>query len=218
MELGRVIDNLKDVLSYELGNKRVYDKDVAHALGISKESLSHLKKRNSVPYEAIVYFCAKRSLSINWILFDQVPKSLEEKTEKFARIKYFKELHTSAGGGAWNDEEGFEYMYIDYEGLNTLSHLKEEYLHAINVIGDSMEPTLRDKEIVVCDVTCKEIIDGNIYIINTPNSGLLIKRLTCRDEKLSIMSDNPQYLDEVVNICHENIHVLGRVLGTLAEA
>ncbi len=218
MELGRVIDNLKDVLSYELGNKRVYDKDVAYALGISKESLSHLKKRNSVPYEAIVYFCAKRSLSINWILFDQVPKSLEEKTEKFARIKYFKELHTSAGGGAWNDEEGFEYMYIDYEGLNTLSHLKEEYLHAINVIGDSMEPTLRDKEIVVCDVTCKEIIDGNIYIINTPNSGLLIKRLTCRDEKLSIMSDNPQYLDEVVNICHENIHVLGRVLGTLAEA
>ena len=218
MELGRVIDNLKDVLSYELGNKRVYDKDVAHALGISKESLSHLKKRNSVPYEAIVYFCAKRSLSINCILFDQVPKSLEEKTEKFARIKYFKELHTSAGGGAWNDEEGFEYMYIDYEGLNTLSHLKEEYLHAINVIGDSMEPTLRDKEIVVCDVTCKEIIDGNIYIINTPNSGLLIKRLTCRDEKLSIMSDNPQYLDEVVNICHENIHVLGRVLGTLAEA
>ena len=217
MELGRVIDNLKDVLSYELGNKRVYDKDVAHALGISKENLSHLKKRNSVPYEAIVYFCAKRSLSINWILFDQVPKSLEEKTEKFARIKYFKELHTSAGGGAWNDEEGFEYMYIDYEGLNILSHLKEEYLHAINVIGDSMEPTLRDKEIVVCDVTCKEIIDGNIYIINTPNSGLLIKRLTCRDEKLSIMSDNPQYLDEVVNICHENIHVLGRVLGTLAE-
>ncbi len=218
MELGHIIDNLKDVLSYELGNKRVYDKDVAHALGISKESLSHLKKRNSVPYEAIVYFCAKRSLSINWILFDQVPKSLEEKTEKFARIKYFKELHTSAGGGAWNDEEGFEYMYIDYEGLNTLSHLKEEYLHAINVIGDSMEPTLRDKEIVVCDVTCKEIIDGNIYIINTPNSGLLIKRLTCRDEKLSIMSDNPQYLDEVVNICHENIHVLGRVLGTLVEA
>jgi len=218
MELGRVIDNLKDVLSYELGNKRVYDKDVAHALGISKESLSHLKKRNSIPYEAIVYFCAKRSLSINWILFDQVPKSLEEKTEKFARIKYFKELHTSAGGGAWNDEEGFEYMYIDYEGLNTLSHLKEEYLHAINVIGDSMEPTLRDKEIVICDVTCKEIIDGNIYIINTPNSGLLIKRLTCRDEKLSIMSDNPQYLDEVVNICHENIHVLGRVLGTLDEA
>ena len=218
MELGRVIDNLKDVLSYELGNKRVYDKDVAYALGISKESLSHLKKRNSVPYEAIVYFCAKRSLSINWILFDQVPKSLEEKTEKFARIKYFKELHTSAGGGAWNDEEGFEYMYIDYEGLNTLSHLKEEYLHAINVIGDSMEPTLRDKEIVVCDVTCKEIIDGNIYIINTPNSGLLIKRLTCRDEKLSIMSDNPQYLDEVVNICHENIHVLGRVLGTFVEA
>ncbi len=218
MQIHRVLENLKDVLSVELGEKKVFDKDVAKALGISKESLSHLKRRNAIPYEAIVYFCAKRAISINWILFDQLPKSLEEKTERFARIKYFKELHTSAGGGAWNDAEGFEYMYIHYEGLNSFSHVKEASLHAINVIGDSMEPTLKDKEIVVCDVTCKEIIDGNIYIINTPNSGLLIKRLTCRDEKLSIMSDNPQYLDEVVNICHENIHVLGRVLGTLVEA
>ena len=62
MELGHVIDNLKDVLSVELGNKKVFDKDVAKALGISKESLSHLKRRNAIPYEAIVYFCAKRAI------------------------------------------------------------------------------------------------------------------------------------------------------------
>jgi len=217
MEMVRILDNLKDVLSQELGEKKVFDKDVAQALGISRQSLAQLKRRNAIPYEAIVYFCAKRSVSINWILFDQLPPSLEEKTEKFARIKYFKELHTSAGGGAWNEEEGFEYLYINDEGLKSLSPFQLEHLHAINVIGDSMEPTLSDKEIVVCDMTCQEIMDGNIYIINTPNSGLLIKRLTCRDEKLSILSDNPQYLDEVVNISHENIHVLGRVLGTLVE-
>ena len=58
MELGHVIDNLKDVLSLELGNKRVFDKDVAYALGLSRESFSHLKRRNSIPYEAIVFFCA----------------------------------------------------------------------------------------------------------------------------------------------------------------
>ena len=119
------------------------------------ESLSHLKRRNAIPYEAIVYFCAKRAISINWILFDQLPSFLKEKTERFARIKYFKELHTSAGGGAWNEEEGFEYLNVYYEHLNSFSQIKEEYLHAINVIGDSMEPTLKDKEIVVCDVNCQ---------------------------------------------------------------
>ena len=217
MEMQRVLENLKDVLSVELGEKKVFDKDVAKALGISRESLSHLKARNAIPYEAIVYFCAKRAISINWILFEQLPSMLEEKTERFARIKYFKELHTSAGGGAWNEEEGFEYLYIHYEGLNSFSQIKEEYLHAINVIGDSMEPTLRDKEIVVCDVSTGELINGHIYIINTPNSGLLIKRLSSEGEYLDILSDNPLYPTQRLSLHQEEIQILGRVLGVVVE-
>jgi len=181
------------------------------------ESLSHLKRRNAIPYEAIVYFCAKRAISINWILFDQLPSFLEEKTERFARIKYFKELHTSAGGGAWNEEEGFEYLNVYYEHLNSFSQIKEEYLHAINVIGDSMEPTLKDKEIVVCDVNCQEIIHGHIYIINTPNSGLLIKRLAYEEQTLCILSDNPLYPTQRLSLHQEEIQILGRVLGAVVE-
>ena len=217
MEMQRVLENLKDVLSVELGEKKVFDKDVAKALGISRESLSHLKARNAIPYEAIVYFCAKRAISINWILFEQLPSLLEEKTERFARIKYFKELHTSAGGGAWNEEEGFEYLYIHYEGFNSFSQIKEEYLHAINVIGDSMEPTLRDKEIVVCDVSTGELINGHIYIINTPNSGLLIKRFSSEGEYLDILSDNPLYPTQRLSLHQEEIQILGRVLGVVVE-
>lgn len=181
------------------------------------ESLSHLKRRNAIPYEAIVYFCAKRAISINWILFDQLPSFLKEKTERFARIKYFKELHTSAGGGAWNEEEGFEYLNVYYEHLNSFSQIKEEYLHAINVIGDSMEPTLKDKEIVVCDVNCQEIIHGHIYIINTPNSGLLIKRLAYEEQTLCILSDNPLYPTQRLSLHQQEIQILGRVLGAVVE-
>ena len=54
MQIDRVLENLKDVLSVELGEKKVFDKDVAKALGISKESLSHLKRGNAIPYEAKV--------------------------------------------------------------------------------------------------------------------------------------------------------------------
>jgi phage repressor protein C with HTH and peptisase S24 domain len=150
-------------------------------------------------------------------LFDQLPSFLEEKTERFARIKYFKELHTSAGGGAWNEEEGFEYLNVYYEYLNSFSQIKEEYLHAINVIGDSMEPTLRDKEIVVCDVSSGEIINGHIYIINTPNSGLLIKRLSSEGEYLDILSDNPLYPTQRLSLHQEEIQILGRVLGVVTE-
>ena len=192
MEIVRILDNLKDVLSQELGNKKVYDKDVANALGISSQSLAQLKRRNSIPYEAIVYFCAKQSVSINWILFDQLPTSLEAKTESFARIKYFKELHTSAGGGAWNDDEGFEYLKISCEGLNTLSHLKAEHLHAIEVVGDSMEPTLKNADILLCDTSRTVLEDEKVYVIQTPD-GLLVKRVVMMDNGIVLRSDNSLY-------------------------
>ena len=56
MDINEIIDKIKDILSNELDNKRVFDKDVAAALNLSKQSLSILKKKNSVPYEEIAKF------------------------------------------------------------------------------------------------------------------------------------------------------------------
>ena len=50
MDINEIIDKIKDILSNELDNKRVFDKDVAAALNLSKQSLSILKKKNSIPY------------------------------------------------------------------------------------------------------------------------------------------------------------------------
>lgn len=215
MELGQIIDKLKDVLSLELGDKKVFDKDVAHALGLSKESLSHLKRRNRIPYEAIVSFCAKRAISINWILCDQLPSSLEEKTERYVRIKYFKELRTSAGGGAFNEEEGFEYLNIYYEELNTLSHFKAEHLHAIEVMGDSMEPTLKNADILLCDTTRTLLEDGKVYVIQTPD-GLLVKRVCVIENGIVLRSDNSLYEPlYFVQEALEGLHVVSMAIGTV---
>lgn len=203
-----VSENLKDVLSEEVGSRVVYDKDVAAALGMSSESYAQLKRRNSIPYEAIACFCGKRNISINWILFNQLPKSLEENTEKYARIKYFKDVYTSAGGGAWNERDNYEY-------INIQTNLPKQYtdnFHIINVIGDSMEPTLKDKELIVCDRNQTQIQNNQIYIINTPNSGLLVKRLNQKDENIEVISDNQNYKKEILNI-HQDIEIVGRVIG-----
>ena len=45
MDINEIIDKIKDILSNELNNKRVFDKDVAAALNLSKQSLSILKKK-----------------------------------------------------------------------------------------------------------------------------------------------------------------------------
>ena len=60
MNINEIIEKLKDILSSEQPNRKIFDKDVAIALGMSKESLVILKKKNGVPYEQIAKFCAKR--------------------------------------------------------------------------------------------------------------------------------------------------------------
>ena len=48
---------------------KVYDKDVAIALGISQMNFATLKRRNSIPYENIINFCKKEGLCGSEIFF-----------------------------------------------------------------------------------------------------------------------------------------------------
>ncbi|HGZ70044.1 MAG TPA: LexA family transcriptional regulator, partial [Nitratifractor sp.] len=202
MNSQEIIEKIKDILSNELEGKKVYDKDVAEALGISKESLSHFKKRNSVPLEQIVYFCAKRKISINWILFSQEPKSLEEDTNRYVRVRYFSKINAGAGGGAINEEEEYEFLHLDKKLLDTLyttQSVKAVDIAALNVIGDSMEPTLQNQEVVIFDTKQSEIKKGGIFIVAT-NAGLFVKRITQRvDGSIELISDNKNYNSEILS-------------------
>lgn len=212
-----IIEKLKDVISSELPDKKVFDKDVAAALGLSKESLSHLKKREAIPYEQIAFFCAKRKISINWILFDQLPKSLEEETEKYAKIKYFSNINASAGGGAFNFEENYELLSIDKVFLDSLYKTKQSnpsHVAALNVAGDSMEPTLNDREIILFDMAAVDIGKGGVYVVST-NAGLFVKRIAPKiDGSIELISDNKNYNSEQIGSEElSQLHLLGRVIG-----
>ena len=83
VDINEIIERIKDIIAYEIGNRKVQDKDVAEALGIRQKYLYELKLYKRVPLEALARFCAKRHICINWMLFDQHPRSLCENTEKF---------------------------------------------------------------------------------------------------------------------------------------
>ncbi len=61
---------------------KIYDIEIAKELNISKEHLCRIKKQNKIPLESIINFCAKENLMINYILFNQIPESLIENTNK----------------------------------------------------------------------------------------------------------------------------------------
>jgi SOS-response transcriptional repressor LexA len=211
-----ILDKIKDILSSELGERKIFDKDVAASLNINQISLATMKSRNKIPYKEILEFCAKRKISINWIMFDQVVESLQSETQKFSRISYFKDIYASAGGGALNYDETDESISLDSE---MVAHLGGESaiknLQALNVLGDSMEPTLNDGDIVFVDRNSTNPNKAGVYIVATP-VGLFIKRLQLQSNGfVALVSDNKIYSDEIVSA--EDVEVLGKVVGALSN-
>lgn len=211
-----ILNRIKDILSDELGNRKVFDKDIAEALSINQVSFATMKSRQKIPYKEILEFCAKRKVSINWLMFNQVVQSIQEQSEKFEKIHYFKDIYASAGGGADNYEENSEYLSLDEEMVNHLGGKNSiKNIQAINVLGDSMEPTLNDGDIVFMDTMNNNLNRNGVYIVTTP-IGLFIKRLQLKSNGMvALVSDNESYSDELVNA--DDIKILGKVVGAMSN-
>ena len=135
-----------------------------------------------------------------------------QKTEDKDTIEIDKlSLKASAGTGI----ENFE---VDTVGRIKLSSSvfrtkpNPKNLKVIEVIGDSMEPTLQEGDIVVIDTNATYTIDG-IYAINIQGE-VFIKRLQFKlDGTIKIISDNQKYETMIYNPKeseHINFNVIGR--------
>jgi len=210
-----MLTKIKDIISADLGNKKVFDKDVADALGINHLTFATMKSRGKVPYEEILNFCAQRKISINWLFYGQATRSLEAQTEKYANVRYFGDIYASAGGGAFNYDIEHESISLDPHMVNMLGGEREiKNIDSINVLGDSMEPTFKDGDIIFINRTYNDIRKGGIFVVSTP-TGLFVKRLSLKsDGTLDLISDNSQYGVESVNM--DSVEVVGKVVGSMS--
>jgi len=212
--LSDVIERLKIVISENMLGKKVFDKDVANALNISSSSFATMKKRNSIPYEEILEFCALKKISVNWLFFDQAVDMLKSETEKFFQVRYFSDIRASAGGGAYGfDEEESELLSIDEKIMHNMVGMGNTDLEAIHVDGESMEPTLQDGSIVFVDRTQTNINKNGIFIAST-TGGLFIKRIQQRaDGMVELISDNSLYPPQ--SIAADEVTIIGKVVGNI---
>lgn len=207
-----IVEEIKSIVSTEFNGRKIYDKDVADILGISQMNFATMKKRNKIPFGELLDFCATKSISINWLLYGQSPESLVEATNRFFMVKYFGNVNASAGGGADADEGEAHGIEIPHEFVMMLGGERElKYIEAINVSGDSMEPTFSYNDIVFINRSKTDLQRGGIFTIRT-EAGLFIKRIQKRiDGKIDIISDNQVYSTQTLD--PSEIEVIGRVVS-----
>ena len=213
MDLNNIVNKLKDVLSESVIGSKVFDKHVAEALNIPQGTFASMKKRNSIPYEEILEFCAIKKISVNWLFFDQAVDMLKAETDKFFQVRYFSDIRASAGGGAEVFDENFETITLDEKIMHNMVGMGNTELEAIHVDGESMEPTLQDGSIVFVDRTQTNIDKNGIFIAST-TGGLFIKRIQQRaDGMIELISDNSLYPPQAVDA--SEVTIVGKVVGNI---
>lgn len=221
LEFDEIIEKIKDIISVQdvkdNKNKKIFLKDVAKILGISQSNFTVMKTRGKIPLESIINFCVKRKISINWLLFDQSPDSLIRSTDE-CWIRYHSNLSVSAGGGAYDDENiETNYIQLSPEFLKFLPMVKNDYknLIALNVTGDSMEPTLNNNSIIFVDKNRNNMFKEGVFAFTTKH-GLFVKRIQKRpDGNLDIISDNKDYPSQILN--SEEIMLIGKVISCFGK-
>ena len=214
--LSEIVEEIKSIVSSDFNGKKIFDKDVADILGISQMNFATMKKREKIPYAELMDFCATKSISINWLLYGQSPESLVEATNKFFMVKYFNDVHASAGGGSDAECEEIEELEIPEQFVFMLGGERElKNIEAVNVSGDSMEPTFSYNDIVFVNRAKTDLGRGGVFTIRT-ETGLFIKRVQKRiDGKVDIISDNKVYSTQTLD--PREIEVIGRVVSRFGD-
>jgi len=123
---------------------------------------------------------------------------IEEQENKLINLRFFPNVSAAAGYGANNDNESFKSIPVTASFLTTILRIPAKQYDVINVLGNSMEPFLKDGDMVLVLPT-HEASNGEIVIANL-GGDLYVKKLL-KDpikKRIRLTSMNELYEDIVV--------------------
>jgi phage repressor protein C with HTH and peptisase S24 domain len=109
------------------------------------------------------------------------------------------EARASAGPGAGlGSDDVVDFLAFSEDWVRNTLHRRPQNLALLEATGDSMDPTIRDGDILLVDTSTRDIQSSRVYVLQV-NGALLVKRIQVRlDGSLVVKSDNPSYEAEVV--------------------
>lgn len=124
------------------------------------------------------------------------------------------EVEASAGAGAIVAAEDVAEMLAFSAAWLRERHISPRAARILTARGDSMEPTIRDGDLLIVDTAIEMAVDNGIYVL-AYGGVLLVKRLfMLRNGGLVIASDNKDAARDEEIPPHEvpEVHIAGRVM------
>lgn len=174
-----------------------------------------------VPDYSIVQLIAKTfNVNPDWLLngtgemfIDNV--SSQQELSDIISIPYYPEVSAAAGSGALvYDESTVKNIQISSAIINISTG---DNVCLINATGNSMQPVIDDRDLLLVDLSQKLITDEGIYVIRLDTT-LVVKRVQKILNGFILISDNPQYPPKEItaeNFNENDAAVIGKVIAVI---
>lgn len=212
-----MIKNLK-LLRQTLGLKQ---DEFGKKIGRTKSAISNYEAgTRQIDNTTIKLICNVFNVNPDWLLngtgemfLDNT--SRQQEVSDIISIPYYPEVSAAAGSGALvYDENTVKHLQISSAIINISTG---DNVCLINATGNSMQPVIDDRDLLLVDLSNKDFIDEGIYVVRLENT-LLVKRLQKIPNGIVLISDNPQYEKIILNSDNFNENdaaIIGKVISII---
>ncbi|MBN2140798.1 MAG: S24 family peptidase [Desulfovibrionaceae bacterium] len=191
--------------------------DLARELDLGRAAVSLAKRKDQVPARWVLDLAGRYGLDAKWLETGRGsarPKAAGPGPEYSLVPKVVARL--SAGGGSFETAAEVENHYsFRSDWLNARGNPRRMVL--MSVVGNSMEPEIREGDLVLIDQSKIDIYSGGIYAVGVEDT-VMVKRIEKLPGTLVLHSDNTDYApvrlsgDELLSV-----RVIGKVLWASRE-
>lgn len=199
----RILNWLKNQVGSEFPNK----KRLADELEVTSPSQLYETLNNKRVPKADVFLEWLHRLGARIILPNEF-KKLEREFYPVPRVR--ARLASPQGQGLEIDDEREDLYAFQYKWLSNKCTPTDCVI--MDIVGESMTPTLNDGDTVLVDQSQKDVWAGKLYAVGIEDT-VVVKRLEKLPGKLVLRSDHPNYAPIHLDIQeYANFRIIGRVI------
>lgn len=202
-----IVDRMKKVIGV------TRDKELADYLGGSKSGPAVWKVRGTIPFEECIALAQKHGVSLDWLILGRgddttgVPDA-ECDSPIYVELPVFDMATFSQRDISNLFTWRMPRAWLEQEGLDAAEAI------VMRVVGDTMEGTIRDGQLVIIDRRPRDA-DG-VYLVRF-GGALRIKRMQRMvDGSVRLSNDNQVYAVDTIPGDDSNIEVIGYCHSTLS--
>ena len=194
--------------------------DLAKALGVNRSAITQAKIRDAVPSKWILALSRQYGISPDWLEFgaessevlrnappNPIFRPIPDIAIETVMIPKVRAVLCAGGGSLELEAVPVSKHPLPRTWLSRMGSADDMVF--MDVIGNSMEPGIRDGDMVLVDQSRKEISQRSVMAVGYEDA-IFIKRLEKRIYGLTMLSDNSDY--EPVDIRGEEMDLF-RIIG-----